>query len=129
VKPGVGIIWPLRPKLLLEFEISAWIFGDNDDFLGATKEQESIVAAEAHLVKRIRPGFWASLDATYYVGGRTTVDDELRDNEQQNSRLGVSVLFPFKGGHALKGTFSKGIATSAGGDFDNFSLNYLYIWR
>jgi hypothetical protein len=129
VKPGVGIIWPIRPKWLLEVDLSAWIFDDNDDFLGVTKQQDPIVATEIHLVKRIRPGFWASLDATYYAGGRTTVDGELRDDRQENSRLGVSVLFPFKRGHAIKFTFSKGIATSAGGDFDNFAVNYLYLWR
>ncbi len=129
VKPGVGIIWPLRPKWLLEFEIDAWIFVDNDDFLGVTKQQDPLVSTEVHLVKRIRPGFWVSLDATYYAGGRTTVDDELRDDEQQNSRIGASVLFPFKGGHAIKFTFSTGIATSTGGDFDNFAVNYLYLWR
>ena len=128
VKPGIGIIWPLRPKWLLELDISAWIFADNDDFLGVTKQQDPIVATEVHLVKRIRPGFWASLDATYYVGGRTTVDGELRDDRQENSRLGASVLFPFKRGHAIKFTLSKGISTSAGGDFDNFAVNYLYIW-
>jgi len=129
VKPGVGIIWPLRPKLLLELDIDAWIFGDNDDFLGMTKQQEPLVSAEFHLVKRIRPGFWASLDLTYYIGGRTTVDNELRDDKQENSRLGVSMVFPFNGGHAVKATLSTALSTSAGGDFDNFSLNYLYIWR
>jgi len=129
VKPGIGIIWPLRPKLLLELDIGAWIFGDNDDFLGVTKQQDPIVSTEVHLVKRIRPGFWASLDATYYAGGRTTIDGELRDDEQRNSRIGASVLFPFKRGHAIKFTLSKGIATSAGGDFDNFAVNYLYLWR
>ena len=129
VKPGVGIIWPIRPKWLLEFEIDAWIFDDNDDFLGVTKQQDPLVSAEFHLVKRIRPGFWASLDATYYVGGRTTVDGDLRDDRQENSRLGASVLFPIKRGHAIKFTFSKGIATSTGGDFDNFTVNYIYLWR
>ena len=129
VKPGIGIIWPLRPKLLLELDIGAWISGDNDNFLGMTKQQDPILSTEFHLVKRIRPGFWASLDATYYAGGRTTIDGELRDDEQRNSRIGASVLFPFKRGHAIKFTLSKGIATSAGGDFDNFAVNYLYLWR
>jgi hypothetical protein len=35
------------------------------------------LAVPSHLVKRIRPRFWAALDVNYYTGGRTTVDQEL----------------------------------------------------
>lgn len=42
VKPAVGVIYPLRRKLLLEFEVGAWFFEDNDDFLGETRSQDPI---------------------------------------------------------------------------------------
>jgi hypothetical protein len=57
VKPAVGVIWPMRPTWLLELELGTWFFGDNDDFLGTTREQDPIFSGEIHLVKRIRPGF------------------------------------------------------------------------
>jgi hypothetical protein len=114
VKPAVGVIWPLRPTWLLEAEVGAWFFSDNDDFL--------------HLVKRIQPGFWASLDANFYVGGRTVVDGTRRADLQRNSRVGVTLVFPVKGRHALRGSFSSGVATESGGDFNMFNLSYLYAW-
>ncbi len=129
VKPALGIIYPLRPTWLLEFELGAWFFGDNDNFQQQTREQEPILSSEFHLVKRIRPGFWASLDLNYYAGGRTTVDGVVRDDRQQNSRMGVTMVFPFKNRHAMRFAYSTGMATESGGDFDNFSLNYLYVWR
>lgn len=129
VKPALGVIWPARPTLLLEFEVGVWAFGDNDDFfMDTTRQQDEVFSAEFHLVKRIRPGFWASLDVNYYSGGRTTVDDERRPDRLKNSRLGGTVVFPFKRQHALRASLSTGIVTESGGDFENFSLSYIYAW-
>jgi hypothetical protein len=129
VKPAVGVIWPMRPTWLLELELGSWFFSDNDDFLGTTREQDPILSGEFHLVKRIRPGFWASLDANFYGGGRTTVGAEGRADLQRNSRIGATVLFPFKGRHAFRFAYSAGIVTESGGDFQNVSVSYMFAWR
>lgn len=128
VKPALGMIVPLHPAWLFEIEVGAWFFGDNDDFLGETREQEPIISTEIHLIKRIRPGFWASLDANYYTGGETTIGDEFRDDLQRNSRGGFTLVFPVKGHHGLRAGFSTGLATRSGGDFDMYSLTWLYAW-
>ena len=129
VKPAIGFIWPVRPTWLVELELGAWLFGDNDDFLGVTREQDPILSSEFHLVKRLRPGFWTSLDVNYYVGGRTTVDQQLRADLQRNTRFGATLVFPFKGQHAIRGSYSTGIVTESGGDFESFTLSYLSVWR
>ena len=128
VKPGVGFILPVRTTWLVEVDLGAWFFGDNDEFLGVTREQAPILAAEFHLVKRIRPGFWAALDLTYYSGGRTTVDGTLRADLQRNSRVGGTLVYPFKRQHAVRGNFSIGATTSSGGDFNNLTVSYVYVW-
>ena len=129
VKPAIGLIWPLYPTWLLEFELGTWFFGDNDEFLGTTRQQDPIVTSQFHLIKRIRPGFWASLDATYYAGGRTTVGGTERADLQRNSRIGATVAFPFKRRHAVKLTYSTGVVTESSGDFNIASLSYLYVWH
>jgi hypothetical protein len=128
VKPAIGVIWPLHPGWLLEFEIGTWFFGDNDDFLGETRRQDPVLSTEFHLIKRIRPGLWASLDANYYVGGRTKIGDNVQANLQRNSRLGATVVFPIKGRHAVRGSFSTGVATKSGGDYKMLSLSYIFAW-
>jgi hypothetical protein len=110
MKPAIGVIWP------------------NDDFLGETREQDPVLSTEFHLVKRIRPGFWASLDANFYVGGQTSIGEETQANLQRNSRLGVTMVFPFRTGHALRGSFSTGTVTESGGDYEMFNVSYLYVW-
>ena len=129
VKPALGVIWPVRPKWLLEFELGAWLYSENDNFLQRTRQQDPILSSEFHLVKRIRPGFWTSLDLNYYVGGRITVDQIEQSDLQRNSRVGATVVFPFKGQHLIRIAISTGIVTESGGDFESFSLNYGYVWR
>ncbi|MGB5690749.1 MAG: transporter [Woeseiaceae bacterium] len=128
LKPAVGMIVPLHPTWLFEIEVGAWLFGDNDDFLGETREQDPIVSTEIHLIKRIRPGFWASLDANYYTGGETRSGDEFSDDLQRNSRAGITLVFPIKGRHAVRGGFSTGINTRSGGDFEMYSLSWAFAW-
>jgi hypothetical protein len=128
IKPAVGVVVPVRPTWLFEAEVGAWIFGDNDDFLGETRSQDDIISAELHLVKRIRPGFWVSLDANYYTGGETQVGDEIREDLQRNSRAGFTLVFPFRRQHAFRSSYSNGVSTRSGGDFDMFSLSYIYVW-
>ncbi len=129
IKPAIGFIYPIRPTVLLEFEVGAWFFEDNDDFQGQTREQDSIVSASMHLVRRIRPGFWASLDLNYYEGGRTTVDGFRFDDRQENSRIGATMVWPFKRSHAIRMSASTGISTDAGGDFDTVTIAYAYAWQ
>lgn len=129
LKPALGVIWPVKPTWLLEFELGAWIYGHNDDFQGRIRKQSPMLASELHLVKRIRPGFWASLDINYYVGGRTTVDRVEQPDLQRNSRIGATLVFPFQRQHALRVSLSTGMLTKSGGDFDSFSLSYVYAWR
>ena len=124
VKAELGYMIPVTPRLLLEFELGAWFFGDNDDFLGVTREQRPIVATEVHLVRRFRPGFWATLDLNFYRGGRSTIGGELAGDLQRNSRVGGTVVFPFGGRHAIKAAYSTGMVTNSGGDFETFLLSY-----
>jgi len=128
IKPAIGVILPIRPTWLFEFEIGGWFFGDNDNFLGEKREQNPILSTELHLIKRIRPGFWASLDANFYVGGRTRIGDAYSDDLQRNSRAGATIVVPIKRGHAVRGSFSTGAVTKSGGDFDMYSLSYVRIW-
>jgi hypothetical protein len=125
IKPEIGVIYPLAPRLLLEFDLGAWFFQDNDEFVGRTREQEPVYSAALHLVRQFRSGFWGSLDANYYVGGRTTIDGERRADLQRNSRFGGTLVFPVGRGNALRASLSTGTVTETGGDFELFSLAWI----
>lgn len=47
---------------------------------------------------------------------------------QRNSRVGITAVVPLKGPHAIRASWSSGFVTHSGGDYDTFSINYLYAW-
>ena len=125
VKAELGYVYPIATKWILELELGAWFIGDNREFLGTTREQAPIVAFESHLVRRIKPGLWVSLDLNHYGGGRTTVGGVLRADQQRNTRFGATVARPIAGRHFIKASYSTGVVTASGGDFDKLLLTYL----
>ena len=120
----LGSIIPLRPTWLLELEAGAWFFGDDDEFLPGAREQDPIYSAQVNLIKRIRPGLWASLDLTYFGGGRQTIDGNRLDDAQRNVKIGGTVVVPFAGRHAIKIGYANGAVTKYGSDFDQFLVTY-----
>lgn len=128
VKPAVGVILPFKETWMFEFDIGVWLFSDNDEFVGMTREQEPILSTEFHLIKLLRPDLWVSLDMNFYVGGRTIVNDTRREDFQRNSRFGATLVYPWKRHHALRGSYSQGVVTETGSDYSILNLSYIYAW-
>jgi hypothetical protein len=120
----LGSVIKLKSTWLLELSASAWFFGDDNDFVMGKKEQEPIFAAETNIIKRIRPGLWASLDITYYRGGRQTIDGNPLRNKQNNVKLGGTLVVPFLKRHAIKIGYADGIITRFGNNFSQFIVSY-----
>lgn len=122
----LGYIHPFPDKWLLELAIGTWLFGDNDEFVGRTLEQDPLTAIDASLIHRFGPGFWASLDGTYYFGGRTEIEDVVQADFQRNSRVGVTFAYPFHRRHVIQGSYSVGVSTESGGDWDTLGLSWIF---
>ena len=124
VKPKLGLVLPLEATWLIELETSMWFYSDDDDYLAGRRQQDPIYAVEMHVVKRFKPGFWASLDATYFTGGRQTVGGNRLADTQDNVKLGGTVVVPFLGRNAIKLGYSASVVTKYGNDFHQFLVAY-----
>jgi len=129
IQTQLGAILPLKPKLLLELTAGVWFFGDDDKFIAGRKEQAPIYSVQTNLIKRIRPGFWASLDLTYYTGGRQTIDGNPHQDLQRNLKVGGTVVIPFRKRHAIKIGYGNGVITRYGSDFEQFLVSYQVAFR
>ena len=123
-KAEVGYMIPIRKKLIFKTILGAWFFGDDDSFVTGRKEQNPIVAAQLHLVRRFSPGFWASLDANYFEGGRQTIGGNVLGDVQRNARLGATLSVPIRGRHSIKIGYAAGMVTRFGTDFNQFLITY-----
>ena len=125
----LGYIQPLTKLWILELSAGTWFFQDNEEFVSGVRKQKPVTAFDLSLIRRIKPGFWASIDGTHYIGGQTTVNGTDNVDYQRNSRLGFSVAYPFANRHLLKLSFTNDIRTDFGGDYNTFTLSYAYRLR
>lgn len=128
-RPQIGLSSKLGPKWTVEVSASAWLFTDNDDFWGGQKrEQDSIYAGQVHVLYSIRGASWAGAHFAYGQGGRTRADGVVKNDEQTNTRLGVTFALPLGRRHSAKLLYVNGISTRIGADFDSINLAYQYRW-
>jgi len=127
-KPEVGISKALG-RWILESTAGVNIYTDNDDFYGGQRrEQAPIYSAQGHVIYNFRRGVWTALDATFFTGGRTTINGVQGDDLQKNWRLGFTLAMPVNRRNALKIYVSDGVYTRIGDDFVVAGVGWQYRW-
>ena len=127
-KPEIGVSRAVNPQLFLDFYLGAWLFTPNNNFQGRTRTQAPIASSQFHLSYNVQPRMWVAFDATFYAGGRTSVNGIQRDDLQRNSRIGGTLSFKLDRRQSLKFHYSRGAITNIGADFQSFSVAYQYLW-
>ncbi len=116
-------------KWTLEGAAGAWIYTDNNDFLGGlTVSQNPFFVAKVNVVRAIRPGFWWAFGMGYGQGGQTFVDGVARATAQKNWRITAMVVFPLSKTQGLSVTAISGKTFQAGPDFDVIAVAYQFSW-
>ena len=127
-KPEVGFS-RTNGKWVLEAMAGAWIFTDNDDFLGGrTRQQDPIGAVQVHVTYRFQRGMWLAADANYFTGGKTTIGGQQNLDLQRNSRIGATFSRALDRHQAIRMSVSRGAYTTIGADFTSIAVAYNYAW-
>jgi hypothetical protein len=127
-KPEVGASKALG-RWTLEGTAAVTLYTDNDDFYqGHTRSQDPLYSLQGHVIYGFRSGIWGSLDGTYFSGGRTTIDDVLNNDLQQNWRVGATLAFPMDARNSIKLYGSSGVSARTGNDFDLFGIAWQFRW-
>jgi hypothetical protein len=130
VKPEFAVSQPLGKRWLVDTYAALWVFTANNSFYPGTwvRTQSPIGAFQAHISYSFRPLAWAAFDATYYVGGRTTIQGVASDDRQSNSRIGATLALPVGRRHSVKLAVSRGAIIRYGADFSTISLGWQTAW-
>lgn len=127
-KAELGLAKALGPWTL-EIMPSVTVYTDNHDFYGGRSfEQAPLYEVQGHVIYSFASGHWLSLNSTYFVGNRTTVDGVRSDNKQENSRLGMTFAMPVDRHHSVKLYASTGTSSRTGSDFDALGIAWQYRW-
>jgi len=120
----LGSIFPIRPGWLFELDAGVWLFGDDENSLTGPRQQDPIYEVEMNLVRRIKPGLWASVDFNYFTGGRQAIGGTKLEDTQENSRIGATIAFPVAKRQMIKMGYSVGVKTQFGSNFNQFLVTY-----
>jgi len=127
-KPEVGVSKAVGPWTL-EVAAAATLYTDNKDFFGGnTRSQDPLYSLRGHAIYSFPLGIWASLDATYFMGGRTTLNDERNEDLQRNWRVGGTLAFPVNAYNSVKLYVSSGVSSRTGNDYDLIGIAWQYRW-
>jgi hypothetical protein len=130
--------WSYKPELGISKALGSWIcdiyagatfYTENNQFLETgTVQQDPIYSVQGHVVRNFAFGVWAAADATYYWGGRTTVNGHRTDTLQANSRFGLTVALPLNRHNSIKIYGGTGISSRTHSNFNDVGLAWQYRW-
>jgi hypothetical protein len=128
VRPEMGVSKAAGPWTM-ELTAGANLYTANKEFYrGTTRLQDRIYSSQGHVIYNFRQNLWVSLDATYFAGGRSTIDGVRKDNYQQNWRTGFTLALPIDSHNSIKIYASKGVSARTGNNFDLIGIAWQYRW-
>ena len=128
-KPEIGFSH-LLGKWTVDGYAGVWFFTKNDAFYTgqSRRTQKPIVAIQGHVSYTLKPRLWLAADATWYAGGRSTVNGVSKGDLQRNSRIGATLSLPLRGQQSLKIAGSTGATTRVGADFTTIAAAWQISW-
>jgi len=127
-KPEIGISKAFG-RWTVEGQAAVTFFTDNDDFYGGTtRSQAPLYNLQAHVIDSFPSGVWASFDVTWFAGGRTTIGGTLKNDLQQNWRVGATLALPVDRRNSVKLYASSGVSARTGNNFDLLGVAWQYRW-
>jgi hypothetical protein len=129
-KPEFAVSHPIGAKWMLDAYAGVWLFTGNDSFYPGTalRTQAPMGTFQAHISYNFQRTLWAAFDATYYVGGQTTIEGVGKDDRQANARIGGTLVFPVGKRHSIKVAVSRGAIIRIGANFTTLSVGWQTGW-
>jgi Putative MetA-pathway of phenol degradation len=127
-RPEVGLTKPIG-RWTMEVVSGIWLFTGNNNFFGGNRrKQKPLTSIGGHVIYTLRPRMWTSVNATYYTGGRTIVNDVVNADVQKNSRVGATFSFPLSQRSSIKVAYAKGVTARFGGHLSTIGVAWQYAW-
>jgi Putative MetA-pathway of phenol degradation len=117
-KPELGVSHPAG-RWTLDAYAGGWFFTENEAYFPGTssRAQDPIFGLQGHVSYTLGRRAWLAVDATWYSGGRTRINDLDKSNLQRNTRLGATWAIPIGARQSVKVAYSAGATTRIGADF------------
>jgi len=134
--------WAFKPEFgyserwgnwVLDGYAGVWLYTANPRFFSIPHPQpqteEPVGSFEGHLSYDVKPRLWFSLDGNFWFGGITSLNGLANsDTRQSSSRIGATASFPLNKNQSVKVSYNNGTYVRFGGDYQNVSVAWQYVW-
>lgn len=129
-KPEVALSQPVGRRWLFDLYAGVWLFTDNGAYFPGTsvRSQAPLGTLQGHVSYNFSRQTWVAIDATFYAGGRSTVNGVENDDRQSNSRLGATLVLPVGKRNSVKLAASTGAIVRSGANFSTVSIGWQTVW-
>jgi hypothetical protein len=122
--------WVPGRRTTLEFLPAVWLFGTNDNFVGQTMKTDPLFQLDAHLTRDFTDRFWGALDASWYSGGKATING-IEGKKLNNVGVGLTAGYQINENLALtvgyKSTINDSSPTAL--RMDSFMVTLVFGWH
>jgi hypothetical protein len=129
-RPELALSQPLGKSWQIDIYTGLWLFTNNNQYYTgkATRAQEPMGTFQGHLSYNIKRGMWVAVDATFYTGGQSSINNVAKDDRQSNSRIGATFVIPVLKQNSLKFAVSRGAIIRVGANFTTVSIGWQRSW-
>jgi hypothetical protein len=130
--------WSIKPEVGMSQAFGRWTvelaagitwFTRNEEFFnGGTRSQDPIYSAQMHLTRHLGRGAWGAFSATYYDGGRSSINGVEREQKLGGTRLGLTVSLPVDRQNSIRLSAHGGLFARTGSDFEGVGLIWQHLW-
>ena len=130
--------WSVKPELGMSQALGAWTlelaggvtwFGDNDEFFnGNTRGQDPLYSLQAHVTRQLGRRAWGAFSATFYDGGRTSINGVEQGQKLGGTRLGLTFSLPVDPRNSIRLSAHGGVSARTGSDFKGVAAVWQHVW-
>jgi len=122
--------WVPGRRTTLELLPAVWMFGDNDDYVGQKMKTDALFQLDAHLTRDFTEHVWGSLDASWYKGGKATVNG-VEGDDRNDTAFGLTLGYKINDNLNLTAGYKSTVNDSGAGDMqmDNFMVTLVFGWH
>lgn len=122
--------WVPGRRTTLELLPAVWMFGDNSDYVGQTLETDALFQLDAHLTRDFTETIWGALDASWYKGGKTTING-VEGDKRNDVAFGLTLGYKINENLNLTAGYKSTVNDNAPGDMqmDSFMVTLVFGWH
>ena len=129
VKPELGVSQALGTWTLELAAGFTWFSENNAFFNGNTREQDPLYSLQAHVTRQLGgSGAWGAFSATYYDGGRTSINGVEQGEKLGGTRSALTVSLPVNRQNAVRLSAHSGLSARTGSDFKGVAAIWQHVW-